>query len=125
MENKDKEAYEIDKQNHIKYINEQYKAHNLELVKTEDLRKLKVKKFFSGILTGIIVLIGILVLSGVLYYSAFEDKFKSEVICGSSNLTCGDNSCPTNTCPACNCPSNNCPNVNLTCPVVNVYTNSS
>jgi hypothetical protein len=99
MENKDKEAYELDKQNHIKYINEQYKGHNLELVKTEDLKKLKVKKFFSGIMTGIIIFIGILILCSVLFYGFYYDKFKSEIICG--NQTC-ESSCPSiPACPVC------------------------
>ena len=105
LTNEQKETYERDRENHIKYINEQYKEHKLELVKKEDLRKQKVKTILKSVISSIIILIGILALAGVLLYGTYEDKFSPNVFCGNTTIENNvnyDTPCPTiPKCPAC------------------------
>jgi len=108
----EKEKYEKDRELHITYINEQYQKHNLELIKKEDLKKLKRKKYFSGFMTGIFILIGLSLIAGSLFYASYYDKFKSEIICGNSSLKCETQSCINNCdkeCPDCSCGDCNFP----------------
>lgn len=105
-----KETYERDVNNYIDYTNENnedYKKHNLELVRKEDLRKQKTKVIFKSVISSIIILIGILSLAGVLFYSSYYNKFSPNVFCGNETLTCEGDVLNFNNepCPAC---SNSC-----------------
>jgi len=113
MNEEEKKKYEEDRNNHIKYINEQYKGHELELVRTNDLqklRKLALIKKHSGIIIGILIFLGLVAIAGVIFYGLYyEDGFGAKLLCGNSTI---DNTC---TCPnypdwECNCPpcSNEC-----------------
>ena len=105
-----KEVEELKKRDWKRFLIERFGfPDEYDLITTKDLKKLKRKKYFSGFMTGIFILIGLSLISGILLYGTYYDKFKSEIICEGSNLTC-DNSCPVCTLPDINCPtcSNNC-----------------
>lgn len=89
IEKKEKQKiYERDIDNWIKYENEKnedWKKHNLKLVRKSNLKKIKLRNYTNAFL----IFLGILTLAGVLFYGTYYDSFKSEFIC-ISNLTCGD-----------------------------------
>lgn len=112
MENQtNKEVEELKKRDWKKFLVETYGfPDDYELIKKSELEDFKRKKYLSVALTGMFILVGILCLSGVIFYSAYSDKFKSDLICGNMTSTCEGNTltCPTipsYTCPTC---TNNC-----------------
>ena len=97
------------KEDWLKFLRVRYDfPEDFDIIRKSNLKKLKYKKYFSGFMTGIFILLGLSLIAGSIFYGTYYDKFKSEIICGNSTLTCGDTACPEINIPDCNCPDCNC-----------------
>ncbi len=94
--NEEQKEYEKERGKHIDWCNDRYKDNNLELWKTEDIKKLK-----KGRLNYLLIFLGLVAIAGVIFYLGYyKDGFGANLICGNSTI---DNTC---TCPK--CPENVC-----------------
>ena len=105
--NKEKQKiYERDITNWVTYENnknDDWKKHNLKLVRAKDLNKLK------GFTTGFFIFLGLIAIAVTIFYLGYEDKLMSVVCEGTTCEGAGTLSCPAcPSAPACPSCSNEC-----------------
>lgn len=100
MEEEEKERYEQDLDAHIEWNNERYAPHGLELIRSSELKKSKVKTYLNSFL----IFLGLLIIGIAIFYGVSSDGFKSTIgLSCNETLICGDNTCPDLSCPEQKC----------------------